>query len=83
MPKNARRLNLFVPNDILDSVDFYSEKFSIPKAHLISMSIRAGLGNIIRAISPEDLLTPEVLKKMGASYEELAQGSPDRRPGAE
>ena len=59
MAQRKKRLNLYIPIDVDQNLERWAEKFDLSKTVLINLSIRAGLDAIIRAISPQDALSPE------------------------
>ena len=60
-PKNSKkfRMNLYIPVDINEKLELWSEKIELPKSNLINLAIRAGLDSIIRAIDPTAAFDPE------------------------
>jgi predicted DNA-binding protein len=52
-----------------EKLNFWAKKIGISKGALVQMCISAGLGNIIRAISPEDAVTPEFMAKIVQEYQ--------------
>jgi hypothetical protein len=53
------RFNLYMDQELSDRLEMNSKRFDLPKSALVTMSVRAGLDTIIRAMAPEDALTTE------------------------
>lgn len=80
MAQKKHRINLFIPLDLDQALERWSVKFDISKTVLINLSIRAGLDAIVRAISPQDALSPEqwadiiaAAKNKGLEFETLEE----------
>lgn len=60
-PKKSKkfRMNLYIPVDVNEKLELWSEKIELPKSNLINLAIRAGLDTIIRAIDPVAAFEPE------------------------
>lgn len=53
------RFTIRITRELNEKLSIWSKRLGVNKSQLANMSIQAGLGQIIRAISPEDALTPE------------------------
>lgn len=53
-----------VTPEVGQKIDMWSERLGIPKTYLISMAVQAGLNQIVRSISPEESIPPEILVKI-------------------
>jgi len=58
-----------VPVDVNEKLDKWYKKLGVTKSVLISMCIQAGINNVIRAISPEESISPETLKNLLDMYD--------------
>jgi len=59
MKKKKYRMNLYLPVEINEKLDYWSEKIELPKSNLINLAVRAGLDAIIRAIDPTAAFDPQ------------------------
>lgn len=59
MRKKKYRMNLYIPLEINEKLDQWSEKLELPKSSLINLSVRAGLDAIIRAVDPTAAFDPQ------------------------
>ena len=69
----AKRVSARVSDDVWEKVVVYSEKYGVTQSQLYGMSIRAGLSAIIRAINPEEIMTPEQWALMVKAYEDVKE----------
>jgi len=58
-----------IPVDVNEKLDKWYKKLGITKSVLISMCIQAGINNVIRAISPEESISPETFMKLAEMYD--------------
>lgn len=66
----AKRVYARVSDEVAEKVVMYSGKYGLTQSQLYGMAIQAGLGAIIRAINPEDVMTPEQWAKLVKAYED-------------
>jgi len=62
--KVKKRINVYISPDLDRKIDDYAKKFSVTKSTLVTMSVQAGLDAIIRALAPQDAITPEIMASL-------------------
>ena len=71
--QGKERISVYVPPEIKKQVVEYAERFGLSQTGMASMCISAGLNKIILAIEPQELLTPELMKKMAELEKEMVK----------
>lgn len=56
------RLNVRITKEFNEKLDLWTDRLGLSKSQLTAMALQAGLNNVIRVISPEEVLTPEIMK---------------------
>lgn len=72
----AKRVMARIPDEVAEKIVSWSSRLGITQSQLMGMAIQAGLDNIIRAISPAESITPELLAKIAKAIE-LEGGNKD------
>lgn len=82
----ARRISVRVPDDIADQVVMWADRFGVTQSQLSGMAVQAGLGAILRAVRPEEAISPDILAKIikamndqGVNIEELKNAEETNR----
>lgn len=78
MPAKKHRINLFIPGDLDESLQGYADRLGISKTTLIGISVRAGLGTVVRIAFPEEALSASQWAAITA--EMIKSGQPVRLP---
>jgi hypothetical protein len=73
MPHVTTRVQVGVPDDILEEVDEYAHEFRLPRSSMMLMLVQFGLRAMKVAYHPEQLIPPELVVKAAALQEELEQ----------
>lgn len=60
--EDVTRINVRVTKEFNKKLDTWAARLGLNKSQLCTMALQAGLNNIVRSISPEEVLTPDVLK---------------------
>lgn len=60
-----------VSDEIKGKLKEWSKKLGVTESQLAGMAITAGLGAILRAVSPEDAVSPELLAKVTLAMNQL------------
>lgn len=63
----AKRITARVPDDVGEKLAIWSERFGVTQSQLAGMAIQAGMGSILRAVAPEEAISPDVLAQVIAS----------------
>lgn len=67
----APRFTIKVSDDLNAELNKYSDEFAISKGQFSAMCIKAGLGVILRAVKPEEAISPETMAKIVKEVEKL------------
>lgn len=67
----ATRMTVRIPDEINQQLTKYSKEWALTKSQLAGMAIQAGLGGILRAVKPEDSISPEIWAKITKEIEKL------------
>jgi hypothetical protein len=54
------QFSIRVTPEVNEKINLWTKKLGISKSALVQMCISAGMGSIIRAIAPEEVMTPEM-----------------------
>lgn len=68
---NKPRIWGTVPVEVFEKIQYCSNKWGLPVTHVVSLAVQAGIGSLIRGISPEEALTPEQWAKIFESTKEI------------
>lgn len=77
-----RRVVARVADETADKIAYWADRMGVSQSQLASICIQAGLGSVIRAISPEEAFTPEQLAKIIKAAEKEGikfEGSSDEK----
>lgn len=69
--KMAIRITVRLPDEIGEQLDKYSKEWALTKSQLAGMAIQAGMGGILRAVKPEESISPELWAKITKEIEKL------------
>ena len=67
----AVRITVRIPDEIADQLDKYSKEWALTKSQLAGMAIQAGMGGILRAVKPEEAISPELWARITKEIEKL------------
>ena len=63
------RLNIKISDEMSETLIFWSQKMGVSKSQLAGIALQAGMKHVLRAVSPEDSIDPELLAKIMKIYE--------------
>lgn len=66
----GKRIMARVADETAEKIAYWAKRMGISQSQLASICIQAGIGSIIRAISPEDAFTPQQLALIIKAAEE-------------
>lgn len=63
-----------VTDETMNKINVWSDRLGLHKSQFVNMCIQAGIGSIIRAVAPEEALSPdqwsEIIKRVNAEGKE-------------
>ena len=67
----ATRMTVRIPDEIDRQLTKYSKEWALTKSQLAGMAIQSGLSSILRAVKPEESISPEIWAKITKELEKL------------